>query len=57
MQINAPAQFYERAISDELMLRSEVRRLENLPTIEAIDDVPVRQAERTTPTITATRQP
>lgn len=32
------AQFYERAISDRWMLRSEVRRLENLPTIDGIDD-------------------
>ncbi|KAA1171040.1 phage portal protein [Marinobacter salinexigens] len=32
------AQFYERAISDGWMKRSEVRRLENMPTIEGIDD-------------------
>lgn len=32
------AQFYERGIADGWMLRSEVRRLENLPTIEGIDD-------------------
>lgn len=32
------AQFYERGINDRWMLRSEVRRLENLPAIEGIDD-------------------
>jgi HK97 family phage portal protein len=32
------AQFYERSISDGWMRRSEVRRLENLPSIEGIDD-------------------
>lgn len=32
------AQFYERGISDGWMLKSEVRRIENLPTIEGIDD-------------------
>ncbi|MGP9632770.1 phage portal protein [Halomonas sp. AOP43-A1-21] len=32
------SQFYERGISDGWMLRSEVRRLENLPTIDGIDD-------------------
>lgn len=31
------ANFYERGISDGWMLRSEVRRIENLPTIEGID--------------------
>lgn len=39
------AQFYERAITDGWMLRSEARRLENMPTIEGLDDVPVRQDE------------
>jgi len=37
------AQFYERAITDGWMLRSEARRLENLPTIKGVDDVPPRQ--------------
>jgi len=37
------AQFYERAITDGWMLRSEARRLENLPTIEGVDDVSARQ--------------
>ena len=32
------AQFYERAISDGWMLRSEVRRIENLPSIDGLDD-------------------
>jgi HK97 family phage portal protein len=32
------AQFYERGINDGWMLKSEVRRLENLPAIEGIDD-------------------
>lgn len=32
------AQFYQRAIEEGWMMRSEVRRLENLPTIEGIDD-------------------
>jgi HK97 family phage portal protein len=38
------AQFYERAISEGWMLRSEVRRLENLPTIEGIDDAEPEEA-------------
>lgn len=33
------AQFYDYAIKDGWMLRSEVRRIENLPTVEGIDDV------------------
>jgi len=37
------AQFYERAITDGWMLRSEARRLENLPTIEGVDDVSARK--------------
>ncbi|XGA78588.1 phage portal protein [Halomonas sp. CH40] len=32
------AQFYERGITDGWMMPSEVRRLENLPTIKGIDD-------------------
>lgn len=32
------AQFYESAISTGWMLKSEARRIENLPTIEGIDD-------------------
>lgn len=38
------AQFYERAISEGWMLRSEVRRLENLPAIEGIDDADPEEA-------------
>lgn len=34
----ARATFYQRGIEDGWMLRSEVRRLENLPSIEGIDD-------------------
>lgn len=34
----ARANFYQRGIEDGWMLRSEVRRIENLPTIEGIDD-------------------
>ncbi len=40
------AQFYERGISDGWMLKSEVRRIENLPAIEGIDDA---QTEDATP--------
>lgn len=32
------ANFYQRGIEDGWMLKSEVRRIENLPTIEGIDD-------------------
>ena len=35
------AQFYSSGISDGWMLRSEARKLENLPAIEGIDDAPV----------------
>lgn len=38
------AQFYERAISEGWMLRSEVRALENLPAIEGIDDATTEEA-------------
>nr|WP_267955266.1 phage portal protein [Halomonas ethanolica] len=38
------AQFYERAIGEGWMLRSEVRRLENLPAIEGIDDAAKEEA-------------
>lgn len=34
----ARANFYQRGIEDGWMLKSEVRRIENLPTIEGIDD-------------------
>ncbi|MBY5963771.1 phage portal protein [Marinobacter nauticus] len=40
------AQFYERAINDRWMLRSEVRRIENLPTIEGIDDAEPEASQR-----------
>ncbi|WP_443690694.1 phage portal protein [Pseudomonas sp.] len=43
------AQFYESAIGTGWMLKSEVRRLENLPTIEGIDD-----AKETAPQAAAT---
>jgi len=33
------ADFYDKGISAGWMLKSEARRLENLPTIEGIDDV------------------
>ncbi|SDI79459.1 phage portal protein [Pseudomonas abietaniphila] len=33
------AEFYQRGIEDGWLLRSEVRRMENLPTVEGIDDV------------------
>lgn len=33
------AQFYQRGVEDGWLLRSEVRRMENLPTVEGIDDV------------------
>ena len=42
------AQFYERAITDGWMLRSEARRLENLPTIKGVDDVRTQEANTTT---------
>lgn len=32
------AQFYQRGVEDGWLLRSEVRRMENLPTVEGIDD-------------------
>lgn len=38
------AQFYERAITDGWMLRSEARRLENMPMIEGLDDESANQA-------------
>ncbi|WP_342596071.1 phage portal protein [Salinicola lusitanus] len=38
------AQFYQRSIEDGWMMRSEVRRLENLPTVEGIDDAPRQEA-------------
>lgn len=34
----ARANFYQRGIEDGWMLKSEVRRIENLPTIEGVDD-------------------
>lgn len=40
------SQFYERAISDGWMKRSEVRQLENLPAIEGIDDAEPRENPR-----------
>ncbi|WP_312960262.1 phage portal protein [Stutzerimonas nitrititolerans] len=42
----ARANFYQRGIEDGWMLRSEVRRIENLPAIEGIDDA---QTEDATP--------
>ena len=36
------AEFYKSGIEAGWMLRSEARRLENLPTIEGIDDAPTR---------------
>lgn len=38
------AQFYQRGIEEGWMLRSEVRRLENLPAIEGIDDAEQEEA-------------
>jgi len=37
------AAFYSSGISDGWMLRSEARKLENLPAIEGIDDAPLSQ--------------
>ena len=37
------AQFYSSGISDGWMLRSEARKLENLPAIDGIDDAPLSQ--------------
>lgn len=39
------AQFYERAINDGWMLKSEARRLENMPTIEGLDDEGANQTQ------------
>lgn len=39
------AKFYERGITDGWMLKSEVRRIENLPVIEGIDDEATSTAE------------
>lgn len=44
------ANFYQRGIEDGWLLRSEVRRMENLPTVEGIDD----EAKETTPEDAAT---
>jgi HK97 family phage portal protein len=41
----ARANFYQRGIEDGWMLKSEVRRIENLPTIEGIDDEETTQAQ------------
>lgn len=38
------AAFYKEGIADGWLLRSEVRRLENLPTIEGIDDAKAQDA-------------
>lgn len=38
------ADFYGAGIKDGWLLKSEARRLENLPTIEGIDDEPTQQA-------------
>ncbi len=35
------AQFYSSGLSVGCMLRSEARKLENLPAIDGIDDAPV----------------
>lgn len=40
----ARANFYQRGIEDGWMLRSEVRRIENLPAIEGIDDAKTQDA-------------
>lgn len=40
----ARANFYQRGIEDGWMLRSEVRRIENLPAIEGIDDAKTEDA-------------
>lgn len=45
----ARANFYQRGIDDGWMLRSEVRRIENLPTIEGIDDEQATQAKDAPP--------
>ena len=37
------AAFYSSGISDGWMLKSEARKLENLPAIEGIDDAPLSQ--------------
>jgi HK97 family phage portal protein len=39
------AQFYERGISDGWLRKSEVRRIENLPAIEGIDDEQAPQTQ------------
>ena len=45
------AQFYQRGIEDRWLLPSEVRRMENLPTVEGIDDVqPAKTQDPATPT-------
>lgn len=40
----ARANFYQRGIEDGWMLKSEVRRIENLPVIEGIDDAKTQDA-------------
>lgn len=40
----ARANFYQRGIEDGWMLKSEVRRIENLPAIEGIDDAKTQDA-------------
>ena len=44
----ARANFYQRGIEDGWMLRSEVRRIENLPAIEGIDDAQTEDATTAT---------
>lgn len=44
----ARANFYQRGIEDGWMLRSEVRRIENLPAIEGIDDAQIEDATTAT---------
>ncbi|WP_313408914.1 phage portal protein [Stutzerimonas kunmingensis] len=41
----ARANFYQRGIEDGWMLKSEVRRIENLPAIEGIDDAKTEDAQ------------
>jgi len=44
----ARANFYQRGIEDGWMLKSEVRRIENLPAIEGIDDAQTEDATTAT---------
>lgn len=51
------AQFYDSAVSTGWMLKSEVRRIENLPTIEGIDDAKETPAQVIATTAQGTTTP